>query len=882
MNVETATYSRRTVVVADRLAMRVKRLEAARTGHHGIQVMTFPQLAARLAGGFVQAAVDDALYRAVSASLETVDLGDLDPIRPMPGTPAATLATLRKVWHADLDLDARAGAHPRIAALRRLDLAVRSALPDGMLVLPALAQAARLRVSHAPAVLGPIECERLGDLAPCWRPLLITLASVTPVRWQAGARPIPGWLMDGPVEVVQATSKLASVAVVSASDAGHEAIEAMRWVRALLASGQARPDEIAIAAASTASFDEHFLALREQPEFDLHFAHGVPVAGTRAGQQAAALADVLVNGLTLPRLRRLARLCANAPLFARLPERWLRILPVQFAPRNAASWHQALASIAETDWPDGTDHGPDLRLVVDSLLAGTGHADALGPQVLKGQALSLWRRALVAGPPQALMANLATLRIDDDGEPCASVCWMPAAALAASPRPYVRLLGLNSGLWPRTGSEDRLLPGHIIAARELKPVAVSASERADFDAILGASARQVVLSHARRDSRGRHIGRSVLLQAFDEPERIARHAVPAHAMSESDRLLARPAEFRDSLLAVSAVTCWNDWHRAELTAHDGLVSTDHPALRYLAGRTQSASSLSRLLRYPLAYLWKYGLCWKVPDEGSDALVLDARLFGKLIHRIFELMLRAEADPAQDEAQRLATVMRLVQAEWESTQPTPPALIWRQTLEAARNLVEPALEMLRARERDMRLYAEVPFGGGDSAAGAELPWPNEAPIPIPGTGLVMKGYIDRLALSSDGQRAFVVDYKTGAELKAGTVLGGGTELQRSLYALAVRAMLGEQTTVHSSLLHLRSQAELVLEQPETVLDDLAGYLSLARTNLEAGHTVIGPDSGGTRDDYRLLLPALAQAVYCKKKQEAVALALGDAAAVWEAK
>lgn len=880
MDVETATYSRRTVVVADRLAMRIKRLEAARAGHHGTQVMTLPQLAARVAGGFVQAAEDDVLYRAVSASLETVELGDLDPIRPMPGTPAAALATLRKVWNADLDLDTRVSAHPRIAAMCRLDLAVRSALPNGMLVPPALAQAARLRVSHAPAILGSIECERLGDLAPCWRPLLLALASVTPVRWQAGARPVPGWLMGGAIEVVRQTSSPASASLVSASDAGHEAIEAMRWARALLASGQARPDEIAIAAASTASFDDHFLALRTQAEFDLHFAHGVPAASTRAGQQAAALADVLVSGLTLPRLRRLARLCASAPLFERLPEKWLRVLPVQLAPRNAASWQQALASIPATDWPDGTDHGQDLRLVVDSLLAGAGSSDALGPQVLKGQALSLWRRALLAGPPQALMANLAALRIDDDGEPCANVCWMPAAALAASPRPYVRLLGLNSGLWPRTGSEDRLLPGHIIAARELELVAASASERLDFEAILGAGARQIVLSHARRDSRGRHIGRSALLQAFGEPERISRHAVPLHAMSESDRLLAQPAEFRDSLLAASAAACWNDWHRAELTPHDGLVSAGHPALHHLAKRTQSASSLSKLLRYPLAYLWKYGLGWKAPDEGSDALVLDARLSGLLIHRIFELMLRAGQDATRDNARRPEEAMQLVRDEWESTQPTPPRLIWRQTLAEAQKLVEAALPMLQAREGGMQLFAEVPFGGGENAAGAALPWPNDAPIPIPGTGLVMKGYIDRLALSPDGQRAFVVDYKTGAKLKEGTVQGGGAELQRSLYALAVRAMLGDELAVHSSLLHLRSQTELVLENPAAVLGDLVRYLTLARANLEAGCTVIGPDSAGTYDDYKLLLPALAHAVYCKQKQEAVALALGDAAEVWE--
>jgi len=844
--------------------------------------MTFPQLAARLAGGFTQPADDDTLYRTVSAGLGETDLGDLDPIRMMPGTPVAALATLRKVWHADLDMDARATAHPRIAALRRLDRAVRSVLPNGMLVPPALAQAAQLRVEHAPAVLGTIECDRLGDLAPCWRPLLLALAGVTSVRWQAGSRPVPEWLAGSAIDVVREAGRPALVNLISAADAGHEALEAMRWARALLASGQARPGEIAISAASTALFDEHFLRLRMQAEFDLHFAHGVPAASTRAGQQAAALADVLVNGLTLPRLRRLARICSGAPLFEGLPERWLRVLPTQLAPRSTSSWRQALACVEVSSWPDGADYGRELQVVVDSLIAGAEHADVLGPQVLKGQALSLWRRALLAGPPQALIANLAALRVDDDGESCASVCWMPAAALAAAPRPYVRLLGLNSGLWPRTGSEDPLLPAHIVPARELESVVLSVSEKADFDAIVGAAPRQLVLSHSRRDNRGRHIGQSALLHAFGESERIARHAVPVHAMSECDRLLARPAEFHDSPQAISAAACWIDWHRAELTAHDGLVRPGHPALRHLARRVQSASSLTTLLRYPLAYLWKYGLGWRIPDEGSDALILDARSYGLLIHRIFELTLRAAEDPIQNDAQRLAAAMESVQAEWESMQTIPPTLIWRQTLAEARGLVEAALELLRTRERNTRLFAEVPFGGGDHAPGAVLPWSNDVPIPIGGSGLAMKGYIDRLALAHDGQHAFVVDYKTGAKLKEGTVLGGGAELQRSLYALAVRAMLGQQTAVHSSLLHLRSQTELVLEEPEVALDELVGYLTLARANLEAGRTVIGPDSAGAYDDYTLLLPALARDVYCKQKHETAALALGNAAAVWEAK
>lgn len=878
---QSATFGRHTIVVPDRLALRAKRLAAARAGRHGVQVISFPQLAARLAGGFVQPADDDALYRAVSACLPKVDLGDLGAIRAMPGTPAAVLGTLHKVWHADLDLHGRAGDHARIAALQRIDSAVRAELPTGMLVASALAQAAQERIEYARAIFGSIECDRLGNLPPCWRPLLLALARVLPVRWQAGARAVPEWINGTTVEVVSEAGEPGHVHCVSASDAAHEAIEAMRWARGLLASGQARPDEIAFAAASTASFDDHFLGLRARAEFDLHFVHGAPATSSHAGQQAAALADVLVNGLTLPRLRRLVRINPGAPLFERLPEGWLRALPAQLALRCAQSWDRAIRSMSAANWPDNTDHSSELRVVVNSLLGGAAQADVLGPQVLKRQALSLWRRALLAGPAQALMATLAALRLDDEGESCASVCWMPASALAATSRPYVRLLGLNSGLWPRTGTEDGLLPSHIVAARELEPETLPALERACFFAILGAGSRQVVLSHARRDDRGRHISRSALLQTFAEPEHLARHAVPSHAMSECDRLLARPVDFRDSAQAAAAFECWSNWHRAELTKHDGLIVQDHPALRHLAERTQSASSLCKLLRYPLAYVWQYGLGWRIPDEGSDVLFLDARQLGLLIHRVFELMLQPEDDPGLDDTRRVEAVIGSVRAEWESGQPLPPRQIWHRTLADVQALVLATLETLRARESGMGLFAEVPFGGARSASSENLPWPNDAPVAIPDTGLVMQGYLDRLALSPDRNRALVVDYKTGRELKDGTVLNGGAELQRSLYALAVRSMLGAGTKVHASLLYLHSQKELVLDDPVSALADLSRYLSLARANLKAGRAVPGPDAAGSYDDFALLLPALGQAVYWNRKHEAVAQTLGEAAAVWEA-
>jgi hypothetical protein len=100
----------------------------------------------------------------------------------------------------------------------------------------------------------------------------------------------------------------------------------MRWARRLLASGVSA-SEIAIATASPADYDDHFLALRADANIDLHFVHGVRTVTTREGQAAAALADIVIRGLSQSRLRRLAALCRDSGPFETLPEGWLRVLP---------------------------------------------------------------------------------------------------------------------------------------------------------------------------------------------------------------------------------------------------------------------------------------------------------------------------------------------------------------------------------------------------------------------------------------------------------------------------------------------------------------------------------------------------------------------------
>src|SRR5690606_4721392 len=160
---------------------------------------------------------------------------------------------------------------------------------------------------------------------------------------------------------------------------------------------------------------------------------------------------------------------------------------------------------------DGADHAPALRAAVETLAKGPDAASEIGDAFLKGRALAIWRKVLLAGPAASIDATLETLKQDDGLEACACVAWMPASALAASPRRFVRLLGLNSSRWPRGIAEDRLIPDHIIPTPVLDPLPVNLADRRDFETIIATTADTVVLSRARRDSDGRLLGRSPLL-----------------------------------------------------------------------------------------------------------------------------------------------------------------------------------------------------------------------------------------------------------------------------------------------------------------------------------------------------------------------------------
>jgi hypothetical protein len=93
---------RRTFVVYTNLSGHMIRVDAARSGNSGLQVMTVG--AARLAGGFLQPIDAEILQDATRTALDSSSLGELDLIKQLPGIVRAVVGTLDKVWRADIDL----------------------------------------------------------------------------------------------------------------------------------------------------------------------------------------------------------------------------------------------------------------------------------------------------------------------------------------------------------------------------------------------------------------------------------------------------------------------------------------------------------------------------------------------------------------------------------------------------------------------------------------------------------------------------------------------------------------------------------------------------------------------------------------------------------
>lgn len=874
-------------MVHTKLAGHMSRVDAARCNEAGVQVMTMGQLAARLAGGLLQPVDLNVLMEAVSDTLPDVEMGELEPIKGLPGMPAAVTATFDKAWRAGIDLSDV--GHPRTDPLASLELAVVQRLPASMKRPRDLVEMALQRIGHAPAVIGPLEIQGHSEMSPCWRPLLITLAATIPVSWIAGPRHVPDWLKGTKVEVLTAAATEPQAEVFSCANQLHEVGEAFRWTRALLAKGVSASD-IAIVAASPGDYDDHVFSTSRDANIPIHFVHGVKALTGADGQATAALAEVLTKGLSQERVRRLFMLMQGGAL-RDLPAGWMRLLPADAPLTSAERWERVLKQAEDSDWPDGKNRTAEVLEVISLLGQGTDAAELAGETLLSGVQRSLWRRALREGPAQALPVTLAGLRIEDGIEPAANAIWTSAIALASSPRPHVWLLGLNAGRWPRRISEDRLIPDHVLPIEQLDPLPIADGDKRDIQTIVGA-AQSVAISFSRRDAEGRMLGRSPLISEMPSPETyLDRAGAPEHAFSEADRLLARPSEFSNLPIAVSGLACWRDWHRNEITAHDGLIAPAHARLTKLLQRPLSATSLKMLLRDPIRFVWRYGLGWKAPEDADEPMTLDPNSFGTLVHAMLRDAVEqlegdggiATADPHRIDASLVDARNRAI-AKWEDAQPVPPDVIWRSTTARGHALAAAALAYGLEPLSNQKTWCEISFGkASPEDDGRDLPWSLGAPVEIPGTGLLIEGQIDRLDLSGDRSRARVIDYKTGKLGKKmdEVVIKGGAELQRCLYAFAVKTLLGSSVEIEASLLYPNvaegAKALFPLADLDGALAKVSSAAVASRNALLAGIAPAGEDAASGYNELAFALPA--NAGYLPRKLPLALIKLGAAAAVW---
>jgi hypothetical protein len=863
---------RRPVTVVDGpLAFGMRRFEAAQANDVGLEILTLPLLASRLAGGFRHLADRETLCMAVARALQDGGFAQLDAVRNLPGMVRAALQSLDRAWSADLDLDDLASTSARIADLAILQRRVSEVLPHGAMLPNQLRDAALERVRFAPKLFGPVTLERLVDVEPLWRPLLTALSAQLDLSWIATVEPDRAWF-PGRMSVAEpAVPKV--IRGELCADPRAEVVEALRWTRELLSRGDVSASDIAITAASTPVWDEHILVLSNQAGIPIHFSHGLPALSSWEGQSCAALADVLGNGLTQERVRRLVMHCSSNAMGA-LPDDWAAGLPQQAGLFTVDQWLRALQSArGRRSDPDAAEQ--TLIPTLELLATGIANAEQAGKTFLGGASLGLWKDALRNAPPAAVAMSLESLRVRDDRHPANSVVWCPASHLVAAPRRWMRLLGVAGRTWPRSESEDPLLPDHIISRRRLVPVSITQRDRRCFDLLIRQPADEIVVSRSRRSTEGALQPASALWPTAASVRTNARTRVPEHAFSEADRLLARAAEAGRSDRIKAALTCWRNWGLEEATPHDGRLRAAHPAVDRAVARLHSATSLRLMARDPLAFLWRYAMDMRPVALAEMPLAFDPIAFGELVHELLARTIDAlEPAPGFVRASRdeielaLTGAVDHVARQWPLERAVPPTLLWKHSLDEAARRGLRGLTIDERFEADTTSWSEVGFGLATVPEGARSPWPLDAEILVGTAKLRLSGRIDRVDFAAGGRGVRISDYKTGKTPRRPEkiVVDRGKELQRVLYATAVGQLVPTAARIVSRLIYLDGVSPpfaLKRETLEAAAVDVANSLDKACEILRRGDSCPGPDAREPYNDMRLALPADLDAYLTRK-------------------
>lgn len=269
----------------------------------------------------------------------------------------------------------------------------------------------------------------------------------------------------------------------------------------------------------------------------------------------------------------------------------------------------------------------------------------------------------------------------------------------------------------------------------------------------------------------------------------------------------------------------------QFTEWDGnLGAAGADFVNMLINRPQSPTSLERWAKCPFSYFLGSVLRLSAEDNPEDIYDISPLDRGSLVHAILEDFIEAARNegslprPSEDWSDEQRAELRSVAikrfADAEARGITGKAVLWQ----IARD--EILIDLDAFLDEDMRVRrqygvspvgAEAEFGiGSDGWQPAELTLPD-------GFKVRFRGKIDRVDTDASGERALVLDYKTGNSdpyrgMKDDPI-DRGKRLQLAVYSLAARQALGKSVDVSAAYWFVTSRAKFkLIPSPPVNIDD----------------------------------------------------------------
>jgi ATP-dependent helicase/DNAse subunit B len=277
---------------------------------------------------------------------------------------------------------------------------------------------------------------------------------------------------------------------------------------------------------------------------------------------------------------------------------------------------------------------------------------------------------------------------------------------------------------------------------------------------------------------------------------------------------------------------------------------------------------------------------------QQPMSLDPLRFGELVHEVLKRAVdKLESDAGFVQSSRdqiesaLSAAIEHICEQWPLERPVPPALLWGHTLDEAARRALRGLTTGRSFQQGTRSWTELEFGKV-GVHDPRSPWPADREVLLGEERVRLGGRIDRVDIAAAGDRVRISDYKTGKTPPNADriVLDGGKEVQRVLYAMAIRQMLPEATTVISRLVYLDADSppySLDGDALDAACVSLAQSLDAACRLVRRGRVCPGLDAENRYHDLRLALPAESDA-YFRRKRASFAGASRDLSPLWSAR